>query len=333
MCTHWGAWHFGRKHKGDFNLLVAPRCYWNNTTWNNISSRPSCSCLVMEVWERDCSKGWPKTLGERLVKSSLNKFVPLGRALSCLQTVETWDGCRMLQLVAWAVCSLNRANMGAQHWRRQSRTALASGKVRSGQSRSVLRKLHSKWHLGKVLNLYWVVVFWYSQSPWLGFSHHCLAVGLSKASTLPLHRPAPPRSRSTHPKAATWEGEAEAPLEALIPQLGCLAAITYWYFRWLKFWRGTSLPVWAVHAAYSIPAADFLEKNTFPSSVCKGEITGMNCVLSTKSKPPQGHDIVKQSLCQLWDWRDLGLSDCLNGRCFFCLESWISSFPTYIHHA
>lgn len=87
----------------------------------------------MEVWERDCSKGWPKTLGERLVKSSLNKFVPLGRALSCLQTAETWDGCRMLQLVAWAVCSLNRANMGAQHWRRQSRTALASGKVRAGQ--------------------------------------------------------------------------------------------------------------------------------------------------------------------------------------------------------
>lgn len=127
--------------------------------------------------------------------------------------------------------------------------------ARSGQGRSVLRKLHSKWHLGKVLNLFWVV-FWYSQSPWLGFSHQSLAAGLSKASTLPLHRPAPPRGHSTHPKAATQEGGVETPLGGLIPQLSCLAATMYCHFRWLKFWRGTSLPVWAIHAACSCLAAD-----------------------------------------------------------------------------
>lgn len=178
-------------------------------------------------------QGVAQDLRGELVKSNRNRFVPLGRA--CRQQrcgmdagcCSWWHG----RSAHWAgpVCepSIGGDNPG-QLW------PLA----RSGQDRCVLRKLYSKWCQGKALELFEV------------FCSTATAVGVQPPTGVQQAPSAQPSTskESLNPSQSSHMRRRRR----LIPHLSCLAAITYWYFRWLKFWTGMCHPVWA----YSIPAAD-----------------------------------------------------------------------------
>jgi len=262
----------------------------------------------MEIWETDCSKGWLKTLGERLVKSNLNKFVPLGRALSCPQTAETWEGCRMLQLVAWTVCSLNTAMVWAQHWRRQPSTALASGKVRTGWicPEKALLKVTSgqsaESSLGGVL---------VQPVPMMGVQPSTLGCGAQQgqhasSAQISTSKESLKPPKSSHMGRGSWNslGRVNSSPELLsyhhvlifqvikvlerdLPSsLSCPCSIQHPSCRCCWLWRNSR-----VQALFA-----------------KGKSQVWTACLRAKSKPSWEHGVVKQILCQPQDCRNFGIS-------------------------
>lgn len=102
--------------------------------------------------------------------------------------------------------------------------------------------------------------------PMVGVHPPTLGWGLSKASTLLLDRPAPPRSHSAHPKAATWEGGAEGPLGELIPHFSCHHVLIFQVIKALERDLPSSL---SCACGIQHPAADVAAfRETHVSKLC-----------------------------------------------------------------